>query len=131
MGSRSSGGRVGPSNVSSKLKQNFTKLKAKYPLSPEGFFGTKGTGKVRVISSSNAMKTAKDFWARLSSGGKIFEAGSGVQGVKFSDGSQAYLRIKTSSKGSPAIHISVSSKHTGIKHNQKIHFVMTKKVSGS
>ena len=87
MGSQSTGGRIGPSNVSSKLKQNFVKLKGKYPLSPEGFFGAKGTGKVRVISSSNSINTAKDFWARLSDGGKKFEAGSGVQGVKFSDGS--------------------------------------------
>ena len=129
MGSQSQGGRVGPSNISSKLMRNFNRLKSKYPLSREGFFGSKGSGKARVITSSNAVKTAKDFWSKLSDGGKKFSAGPGVKGVKFSDGSQAYLRIKTSSIGSPAIHISIQSSHTGIKNNQKIHFETNKKDS--
>lgn len=129
MGSQSSGGRVGPSNISTKLAHNLQKLTGKFPLSADGYFGRKGTGKVRIIEGHNAEKTAKDFWSRISTGGRFFKAGPGVQGVLFSDGSKAYLRIKTSSKGSPAIHIEISSKHNRVKNKQKIHFTQKKKES--
>lgn len=41
------------------------------------------------------------------------------------DGSKITIRIKTSSKDSPAVDLKLEGFHKGVKSHQKIHFVRT------
>lgn len=116
------GGGLGSSSLGS-LGANISSLAKKYPLSSSGKFGTKGTGNSRVIESSNPAATAKEFFSKLGSGGRVSKLSNGKGEVaKFPDGSRVNFRPKSGS-GSPAVDISISGpKGT----HYKIHFEKTK-----
>lgn len=67
-------------------------------------------------------KTAQKFWQILSKGGniKVLANKHGLV-VNFSDDSYATYRVKTSTKGSPAIEINI--KNSRDNKSQKIHFI--------
>ena len=113
------------------IGENIGSLKSKYSFNEKtGYFGTVGQSKqskVRNISSDDPVATAKDFYDRAAYGGKEEPLGNG-KGFKttMKDGSVlTYREVSSSSDGSPAIDITISSTGTGsggIK-TQKIHFV--------
>lgn len=80
------------------------------------------SSKVRVIKSNNQYKTDQEFWKILSKGGyiKILPNKHGLL-VNFSDDSYATYRVKTSTKGSPAIGINM--KNSSDTKLQKIYFI--------
>ena len=107
----------------SNINDNIKKLDKKFQKTKSGYFGESGkSSKVRVIKSNNQYKTAQEFWKILSKGGyiKILPNKHGLL-VNFSDDSYATYRVKTSTKGSPAIEINI--KNSSDTKSQKIHFI--------
>ena len=108
------------------LTDNLPALTEAFKSTPEGYFGTKGScTKVRRISSSDPVATAKKFFKIASAGGEKDEkASSGNERVSvvMKDGSRITMRIKSSSDGSPAVEIVVSKVSRGAIKDQKIHF---------
>lgn len=120
------GGNFGNTRGSRERKQssvvdNAKSMKKDYKLTPKGYFGEKGKN-CRIIKTENPLKTAADFYEKISHGGvqKLLSNGKGIQTI-FEDGSRIVYRIKTSTPGSPAIDISISI-FKGIA-KQKIHFI--------
>lgn len=113
------------------IGQNVSSLKASYPFK-NGYFGIKGQGRstTRNISSSDPVKTAKDFYDKAAYGGiekPIYNKKTGTiigQTSSLSDGSVISWRNVSSSDGSPAVEINIkrSSDTSGVKQ-QKIHFI--------
>ena len=94
-----------------------------------GYFGNKGQShstSVRNIVSDDPVATAKDFYDRLTYGGikKKLENGKGVITI-VKDGSVLTFREVSSSDGTPAVDINITSSgdDTGGIKTQKIHFV--------
>lgn len=118
------------------IEENARRMKKKYPLNEEGYFGKRGKGrargkrgkkeKVRVIESNNQYRTARDFYLKIGRGGKEgpLPNGHGVE-RRLSDDSSIIYREKTGTENSPAVHIHIN-KESKIQ-NQKIHFERRKK----
>lgn len=106
----------------SSIGVNAKSMENDYKTTSGGYFGIKGKN-TRIISSSDPIATSKDFYSRLGRGGKTstLPNGKGTKTV-LGDGTVIVHRIITSTKGSPAVEISVS----GSPHikNQKIHFIL-------
>jgi hypothetical protein len=108
------------------INSNIGKMKNAYPISGSGYFGEKGSSsKVRVIKSKDPIKTANDFFSKISKGGTKLKNDKNFKISSLSDGSIITMRIstKTSRKGkSPAVDINVKKSNikTTVK-NQKIH----------
>ena len=109
---------------------NLPELTKKYPLSPGGYFGTKGHGEARHIVSDDPLKTAMDFYSKATKGAKIKKPlGNDNPNSKpraeyaiMKDNSRIQIRpISHSSDGSPAVDICIV--RTGNVKKQKIHFV--------
>lgn len=104
-------------------------MKKKYPLNEQGYFGKKGKSKgkpgqkqvVRVIESRNQYKTAKDFYSKISKGGKENPLLNGRGERKdLADKTAIVYREKTGSINSPAVSLN-TPKNSKVK-SQKIHF---------
>ncbi len=99
-----------------------------YGLSPSGYFGEKGTKGskpfVRQIFTKNPESEAGRFYDILTDGGteKPLPNGHGFI-TTMPDGSTVSIRIKTSSKDSPAVELTLMGFHRDVKKHQKIHFV--------
>lgn len=108
---------------------NAHKMRRKYPLNKQGYFGKKGKSKgkpgqkqvVRVIESGNQYKTAKDFYSKISKGGKENPLPNGRGKRKeLSDKTAIVYREKTGTPNSPAV--SLNTPKTSKVESQKIHF---------
>lgn len=106
----------------SSIQHNVDAMSGKYKISTGGYFGEKGKN-VRVIRSPDPVTTSIDFYQKIGKGGQIENLPNG-KGTKtlLGDGTVIVHRIITSTKGSPAVEISVSGSPK-IK-NQKIHFIL-------
>ena len=105
----------------SNIYSNAKKASNIFPMTEKGFFGVQGDN-CRVIKCSNAYSDSQLFFNILKSGGgpeKEFTNGHGVY-VDLADGTRVSYRKYTSTKGSPAVEITVSGSDK-VK-NQKIHF---------
>ena len=108
---------------------NAHKMRRKYPLNERGYFGEKGRSKrkpgqkqvVRVIESENQYKTAKDFYSKISKGGKESPLPNS-QGKRkdLLDKTTIVYREKTSTPSSPAVSLN-TPKNSKVE-SQKIHF---------
>ena len=81
--------------------------------------------KTRNISSSEPLKTAKDFYDKIAYGGleKTYDGGN-RKITQMADGTIITWRRISRSDGSPVVEINISSSsHTGGLKKQKIHFV--------
>ncbi len=107
--------------------QNILPASTKYKYL-NGRFGTNSpsTGnQTRLITSSNPLQTAKDFYDIIAYGGleKTYENGA-RKITQMSDGTIITWRRTSSSDGSPVVEINITdSSHTGGIKKQKIHFV--------
>lgn len=109
------------------LTDNLPALTKSFPLSVGGYFGVKGSGKtsVRRIESASPVTTAKEFF-RLATigGGSVKSKPNGAIVIKMKGGTQITYRETSSSDGSPAVDINITS--PGRVKRQKIHFVKVK-----
>ena len=108
------------------LTDNLPSVTSRFPLAPCGKFGTQGKS-ARIIKTSTPVGTAYEFFNRISSGyAKIIEipykdgTKKGCVAV-LKDGTKITLRKKSSSDGSPAVDINITS--PGRVKPHKIHFV--------
>lgn len=116
------------------LDYNVDKMRDDYPLDEQGYFGKKGKSKgkpaqkqaVRVIESDNQYRTAKDFYSKISKGGKESRLANG-KGKRndLPDKTTIIYRKKTSSPNSPAV--SLKTNQSSKVKSQKIHFEKEKK----
>ncbi len=106
----------------SSIGANAKAMSNDYKTTQGGYFGEKGKN-CRTITSKDPVGTSVDFYERLGKGGKTSSLPNG-KGTKtvLGDGTVIVHRIITSTKGSPAVEISVSGSPS-IK-NQKIHFIL-------
>ena len=117
------------------IGENVGTLRDKFTFNEStGYFGVRGKsgqGNVRNIASDDPAKTAKAFYDIAGRGGieEPLANGKGFR-VSMKDGSIITYREVSSSDGSPAvdIHITSSSDDTGGVRTQKIHFVRKKEV---
>lgn len=121
------GGTAGGTSAPHTFADNLASLERKYPLSPSGYFGTKGQGRsfVRHISSDTPVATANDFY-NTATKNSVSERDIGGKGkmATLRDGTTVSIREVSSSDGSPAVEIKISS--PGRVKDQKIHFVKEK-----
>ena len=108
------------------LTDNLPSVTSRFPLAPCGKFGEQGK-RARIIKSPKPVGTAYEFFNRISSGyAKIIEipykdgSKKGCVAV-LKDGTKITLRKKSSSDGSPAVDINITS--PGRVKPHKIHFV--------
>lgn len=118
-------GFIGDTGHHHTIAENIDNLKKSYSYA-NGYFGEKGQGRhfTRNIYSNNPLETAKDFYAKAACGG-IAHQMSNHKGeiAKMKDGTIISFRSVTSSVGSPAVEINISSStDTGGLKRQKIHF---------
>ena len=110
--------------------ENVDALKSSYQYNKStGYFGSVGKSsnpKVRNISSDDPIASAEDFYSKGAYGGIEKRLGNGKGYITtMRDGSVLTYRTVSSSDGSPAVDIHISSKNTengGVK-TQKIHFI--------
>ena len=113
-----------------RLDNNIHYTAQKYGLSPSGYFGEKGkkgsANWIRQIQTKHPEAEAGKFYDLLTDGGseKPLSNGHGFI-TTMPDGSKITIRIKTSSKDSPAVDLKLEGVHNGVKTHQKIHFVRT------
>ncbi len=111
-----------------KVDNNINYAGQKYGLSASGYFGEKGkkgsASWIRQIYTKNPEAEASRFYDLLTDGGteKTLSNGHGFI-TTMPDGSKITIRIKTSSKDTPAVDLKLEGFHEGIKSHQKIHFV--------
>lgn len=115
---------IGGATYYRSIGQNLLGLKSSYSFE-NGYFGKndgKSNNKVRTIITNTPVDTAKEFFNRISYGG-VNISKNDVLMTKMHDGTIITFRLKTSSKGSPAVDINIeqSIQSAGIKR-QKIHF---------
>ena len=105
----------------SEVDRNVEQLKVDYPITKEGNFGRAGKH-VRIISSNDPEATSEDFYRRIGQGGvtQPLSNGHGTM-TRLKDGTLIVHRRITSTKGSPAVEITIVNSRW-IK-SQKIHFV--------
>ena len=120
-------GYKGNSPTHRSILENLPTLKSDYKYS-DGYFFEKGLGRehTRDSFSNNPLKTAKDFYDKLTYGGieTEFENGKGLK-TRMADGTIASFRETSTSDGSPVVEINIqkSNNHGDLKQ-QKIHFVI-------
>ena len=109
----------------SSLESNAKAMASHYSYTLNGYFGQKGKN-CRIISSIDPINTSIDFYKKIGKGGTTTDLPNG-KGTKttLNDGTVIVHRIITSTKGSPAVEITVSG--TPKIKNQKIHFVLKEK----
>ena len=110
--------------------ENLGDVRKAYAYNDEtGYFGKKGqssNNSIRNIASDNPVATAKDFYDKLAYGGKEKKMSNGKGfTTTMKDGSVLTYREVSSSDGTPAVDINITSNgdDTGGIKTQKIHFV--------
>ena len=111
------------------LADNLPQLTKAFPVSPEGYFGERGTGKARRISSDNPLETARDFYEKATEGavqrGPMIQQNNGPvprsEAAILKDGSRVQIREVSHSDGTPAVEICIV--RSGFVKPQKIHFI--------
>lgn len=111
-----------------KVDNNIHYTAQEYGLSPGGYFGEKGKKSsksfIRQIFTIDPAAEAVRFYDIISDGGREESLSNGHGLMKIMpDGSRISIRIKTSSKDSPAVELTLIGFHKGVKNHQKIHFV--------
>lgn len=116
------------------IGENVPALRSRFDLNENtGYFGSPGRSSdksIRNIGADDAVTVAMEFYDTAAYGGveKNLPNGKGVY-TEMRDGSVLTFRVASSSDGSPAVSINISSNSTdngGIK-TQKIHFVQTRR----
>ena len=108
------------------LNDNLPNVTKRFPLAPCGKFGEPSKG-VRVIKSSAPVGTSYEFFNRISSGYVKIKVIPYKDGSKkgcvavLKDGTTITLRKRSTSDGSPAVDIKITS--PGRVKSHKIHFV--------
>jgi len=108
------------------LNDNLPNVTRRFPLAPCGKFGEQGRG-ARIIRSSAPVGTAYEFFNRITDGYAKIKSIPYRDGSKkgciatLKDGTTVTLRKKSSSDGSPAVDINITS--PGRVKPHKIHFV--------
>ena len=115
-------------NPQSNIDDNAIDLAREFHMTSAGYFGRKGNGKgVRVIDCDNPVTIAEYCYQVLGQGGVETIAtnrkGQTIHMIRLGDGSLVTYRQITSSKGSPAVEIRVSSGLHIVKQ-QKIHYIL-------
>jgi len=106
----------------SSIASNANAIKQQYPLTKSGYFGGKGKN-CRIITSASPEATSIDFYGKLGKGGTTKPLNNGKGTITtLGDGTRIVHRTITSTKGSPAVEITISGSPE-VK-NQKIHFVL-------
>ena len=92
----------------SSLESNAKAMASYYSYALNGYFGQKGKN-YRIISSNDSINTSIDFYKKIGKGGTTTDLPNG-KGTKtiLNDGTVIVHRIITSTKGSPAVEITVS-----------------------
>ena len=122
MGSHGGGGHTAGNSLG-QLLGNMARAATEFGASPSGYFGVRGKNS-RVIQTPDPQRTSERFWKMLSAGGRVHVLPNGKGRVAwFADGSRIVYRVKTSTKGSPAVEIKVSTPGHGIPPSQKVHFI--------
>ena len=114
-----------------RLSENIASVASEFGLH-NGFFGTRGIGgsaSIRNIESDDPEATAKEFYDKLAHGGienPLYKKDGSPNGfqTKMADGSIINWRPSSSSDGSPAVDIFVTTiDENGSIKTQKIHFI--------
>lgn len=105
----------------SNIKDNAQLLAQKYGLTSSGYFGEKGKNS-RVIVTATPEDTSVSFYKQIGKGGYIIPLNNkkGTMTI-LDDGTRIVHRLITSTKGSPAIEITISG--SPLVKDQKIHFI--------
>ena len=129
MGAGNSGKYIGTKGASteqatplkSNIQDNAKLLAQKYVLTPSGYFGEKGKN-CRVIATTTPEDTSVAFYKQIGKGGQTIPLNNkkGTMTV-LDDGTRIVHRLITSTKGSPAIEITISG--SPLVKDQKIHFI--------
>ena len=107
------------------IDKNAHRMRKKYPLNKDGYFGNKGKSnqpKIRQIDCDDQYVVAKDFFESISFGGEVEPLDDIYVSRKVLDNiTSVILRERTSTPDSPAVDINVGNKASKVK-SQKIHF---------
>ncbi|MDO4438771.1 MAG: hypothetical protein Q4B86_04915 [Eubacteriales bacterium] len=133
MGAGNSGKYIGTKGASTKqailpksnIQDNAKPLAQKYGLTSSGYFGEKGKN-CRVIVTDTPENTSIAFYKQIAKGGHTISLNNkkGTMTV-LDDETRIVHRLITSTKGSPAIEITISG--SPIVKDQKIHFIKEEK----
>lgn len=105
----------------SNIQNNAKPLALKYRLTPGGYFGEKGKN-CRVITTTTPEDTSVSFYKQIGKGGHTIPLNNKKGSMTIlDDGTHIVHRMITSTKGSPAIEITISG--SPIVKDQKIHFI--------
>ena len=117
-------GTAGSSSSSHTLNDNLPKLTKKYPLSKDGYFAPRGSGRkfVRVMKCKDPLGTAKEFYKIATKNHETETPIPGGRVAKMRDGTEITIRpVSSSPDKSPAVDINIAS--PGQVNKQKIHFI--------
>lgn len=111
------------------LEENLADLVSNYPVSSDGYFGTKGKskkGRIRNIVTDNPGRAAAEFASIAAANPSVIHPipGKGFTWI-MRDGGRVTYRWTSSSDGSPVVELSCNG-ISGIA-DQKIHFVPERK----
>ena len=117
-------GTAGSSSARHSLNDNLPKLTKKYPLSKDGYFAPRGSGRifVREMKCKDPVATARDFYniaTKKHEEERIYDGKVSVATMR--DKTEISHRSFSSSDGSPVVEINI--KTIGRVKHQKIHFV--------
>ena len=115
---------AGSSSSSNTLNDNLPGLTKKYPLSKDGYFGPRGSGRkfVRVMKCKDPLGTAKEFYKIATKNHETVTPIPGGRVAKMRDGTEITIRpVSSSPDKSPAVDINIAS--PGQVNKQKIHFI--------
>lgn len=112
------------------IGQNVLIAGSSYELN-KGYFGESsihGGNSTRNIFSKDNIKTANDFYNKISLGGIEQKVNANMRITRMADGTVITMRKVFNSDGTPAVDINIrKSSHTGGIKDQKIHFVVEDK----
>jgi hypothetical protein len=116
-----------------RFDENLREATESFPVT-DGYFGVQsGTGSsedaksTRRIVSNDPIETSRALVRMLSEGGEKTTAREGkVEMWVFGD-SRVVYRESLTSDGTPAVQLTISSRATGIRSGQKIHFVQERR----
>ena len=104
----------------SNIQDNAKPLAQKYGLTRGGYFGSKSKN-CRVIVTSTPKDTSISFYKQLGKGGRLIPLNNNKGTMTIlDDGTRIVHRLITSTKGSPALEITISG--SPLVKDQKIHF---------
>ncbi len=119
---------VMPPTTKASLERNALEMTGIFELHKSGYFGKKSNHRVRVIEVDQVVTDSTLFFERLSKGAIISQRknaqGKIVTLAYFDNGDHLAYRLITSTKGSPAVEITVVEK--SLVRSQKIHFILNK-----